>query len=373
VDNTEPEPAATENEPSTQQNPPSQSTLNEQTDNVAVAPEAPAEDNSGSKNESPDNETLAPLPLLPADFQPVLVAVEAENFTASFAAGSHRWESVSLSGAVAEGALAALPDNGSLTESKQGSPSLTYLLDIETAGTYYVWVRGWGDVDGKSNSLHIGLNDEIVASADKLQGFSTGWTWSNSTRDGNRAFITIETAGLHSVSLWMREDGLAVDRFILANDPGYVPSGNGPAATASGRSDGSSVVESPGADPSSVQVDDNIISWTNDGWYQVLNATTFQEVCGGGSSCEVVAGEYIVINHSSGARFEGITVAGNNVASAEIGPTAEDRSFVVEGDRIRVVNSDWVQVQTSETYQTICDGLTVCVPGNGLFTVINHI
>jgi len=315
-------------------------------------------------------EAPAPLPQLPPDFQAVLVAVEAENFTASFAAGSHEWKNVSLSGAVGSGALAALPDTGELTESKQNSPSLTYLLDIERAGTYYVWVRGWGDAGGKSNSLHVGLNDRIVASADKLQGFSAGWKWSNATRDGDRASINIDNVGLHSVSLWMREDGLAVDRFILTNDPAYMPSGNGPAATASGMPDGTAVVESAGPNPSSVMVEGNVISWTNDGWYQVLDAVTFQQVCGGGSSCEVGNGEYIVINHSSGERFDGISVVAAD--AGQIGPMQNDRSFVVEGDRIRVVNDDWVQVQEKDTYQTVCNGLTVCTPGTGLFTVINH-
>lgn len=54
--------------------------------------------------------------------------------------------------------------------------------------------------------------------------------------------------------------------------------------------------------PSSINVAAGTISWPLDGWYQVQDATTYQSLCEGGSSCSVPAGRYIVINHSTGAR-----------------------------------------------------------------------
>ncbi len=52
-----------------------------------------------------------------------------------------------------------------------------------------------------------------------------------------------------------------------------------------------------------------IISWPDDGWYQVQNAQSYESLCEGGRSCEVPAGLYNVINLSTGQRFEGIEVA----------------------------------------------------------------
>ena len=44
----------------------------------------------------------------------------------------------------------------------------------------------------------------------------------------------------------------------------------------------------------------NLIDWPDDGWYQVQRADNFSTVCEGGSFCEVTAGTYIVINHTTG-------------------------------------------------------------------------
>lgn len=57
-------------------------------------------------------------------------------------------------------------------------------------------------------------------------------------------------------------------------------------------------------------VSDKTILWPDDGWYQVQDQATHTEVCGGGRSCEVETGTYVVINHSTGERFTDITVVG---------------------------------------------------------------
>jgi len=62
--------------------------------------------------------------------------------------------------------------------------------------------------------------------------------------------------------------------------------------------------------PSLVDVNGSRISWPDNGWYQVQNATNFATVCEGGRSCVVSPGEYTVINLSTNERFEGITVSG---------------------------------------------------------------
>ena len=60
-------------------------------------------------------------------------------------------------------------------------------------------------------------------------------------------------------------------------------------------------------------VSGNTLSWPADGWYQVQSAENYETVCEGvvsadagldGGPCLVDSGRYIVINHSSGERFE---------------------------------------------------------------------
>ena len=71
-----------------------------------------------------------------------------------------------------------------------------------------------------------------------------------------------------------------------------------------------------------------IISWPDDGWYQVQNADTYESLCEGGRSCEVPAGFYNVINLTTGQRFERLEVSstggGNAGGSDDIYPASID-------------------------------------------------
>lgn len=58
----------------------------------------------------------------------------------------------------------------------------------------------------------------------------------------------------------------------------------------------------PTTSQDSVEVNGNVITWPNDGWYQVQDAYTYAPVCSGGRSCTVESGTYRVINHSTGER-----------------------------------------------------------------------
>lgn len=57
-----------------------------------------------------------------------------------------------------------------------------------------------------------------------------------------------------------------------------------------------------------VQVDGNTISWPVDGWYEVQSATSYNTMSEGGRSATLPAGSYNVINHTTGERFENVSV-----------------------------------------------------------------
>ena len=112
----------------------------------------------------------------------------------------------------------------------------------------------------------------------------------------------------------------------------------------------------------SIRVDGNLISWPDNGWYQVQDASTFLSLCEGGESCEVPPGHYIVINHTTGERFTDIEV------------TAQGRpdTIVVEGNTIRWPDDGWYQVQDADTFVSICEGGLRCDVPTGNYIVINH-
>lgn len=110
-------------------------------------------------------------------------------------------------------------------EYQDSSPRLDYLIDFDETGRYYVWVLGKA-VSGKtgtSDSIHVGFNQQITATAERISGFSDQFGWSNKTMDKTNPFIDVDSTGLQTVNLWMREDGFTVDKFLLTKDPAFDP------------------------------------------------------------------------------------------------------------------------------------------------------
>jgi hypothetical protein len=161
------------------------------------------------------------------------VVIEAEHFDEKIARSSHDWLlQTATVGFVAEGYLQVLPNSGTTinTGYVTTSPELAYRVLFATPGTYFLWVRGQAD-STSDDSLHAGLDGTGPASADRIGDFPASWTWWQDTMDGAPATLVIPSAGLHTVHLWMRQDGLKVDRFLLRL-ASTVPSGPGPAESA---------------------------------------------------------------------------------------------------------------------------------------------
>jgi glucose/arabinose dehydrogenase len=146
------------------------------------------------------------------------VVMEAEHADENVARSSHAWTpGTALGGYSGTGYVEVLPNNGGQwsTGYTTTSPELSFDVFFSTVGTYYVWVRGSG-ATGNDDSLHAGLDDAGPATADRLSSFiSVSWVWKQSTMDGPVATLNVAEAGLHTVHLWAREDGLKVDKLLL--------------------------------------------------------------------------------------------------------------------------------------------------------------
>lgn len=66
-----------------------------------------------------------------------------------------------------------------------------------------------------------------------------------------------------------------------------------------------------------IAINNEVISWPDNGWYQVQSAIDYQTFCEGGTSCAVPAGLYNVINLSSGIRCENIAVENGSGGGGE--------------------------------------------------------
>ena len=161
------------------------------------------------------------------------VVMEAEHFALGAARLGHAWELTSDATASAGRAMVGTPNRGWNLDTSYvaNSPSLSFLVKFTTTGVYHVWLRGSGTGTG-DRTVHAGLDGERLATSDRISGFSATYAWSQSTLDGSVATIDVTRAGVHTVNLWMREDGFKVDRLLLTTNADFVPSGAGPAESA---------------------------------------------------------------------------------------------------------------------------------------------
>jgi hypothetical protein len=98
-----------------------------------------------------------------------------------------------------------------------------------------LWLRA-GDPrgDGAGDSIHAGIDGVVPATATRIDGaptfnIATGWNWVGNIQGDTRASLNVDTAGIHTISLYMREDGFNADKLILTTDAAFTPTGTGPA------------------------------------------------------------------------------------------------------------------------------------------------
>ncbi|MBI3324332.1 MAG: hypothetical protein HYZ92_03535 [Candidatus Omnitrophica bacterium] len=158
--------------------------------------------------------------------------MEAERYDAKIARGGKDWVAGSAkTGYAGTGYLECLPNAGSTIDTgfTTTSAELKYNVQVATTGTYYIWIRGWGP-SGNDDSAHAGIDGTGPAAADRISPFQPAWVWNNATMDNAPAKMTVSSAGVHTIHLWMREDGFIVDKILLrTSSSSTAPSGTGPA------------------------------------------------------------------------------------------------------------------------------------------------
>lgn len=154
-----------------------------------------------------------------------MVVFEAEGFDANKPVGNKAW-------AVQNGMMVAVPNTETTVTANVAtlSPRLDYRVRFASAGTYRGWVRARAASD-LDNSIYVGL-DGVEQTTATLKTYGS-LLWTNA-REGSATpvTITVPTPGVHTVNIWMREDGFPIDRMLLTSSASYVPSGAGPAVSA---------------------------------------------------------------------------------------------------------------------------------------------
>ncbi|MBI3849261.1 MAG: hypothetical protein HY298_03065, partial [Verrucomicrobia bacterium] len=126
-----------------------------------------------------------------------------------------------------DGYLHLTPNAGTAPDQAAFVPRLDYQVSFTHTGTNYLWARG-AAMDTGADSCYFALDlNQIVGLEWRISGFRNEWTWSRSATP-----LIVPSVGLHTVSIWMREDGLYMDKLLLTTNEFYRPEDLGPAESA---------------------------------------------------------------------------------------------------------------------------------------------
>ena len=117
---------------------------------------------------------------------------------------------------------------------------LSYRVYFNNPGKYYVWCRVY-PTGTEDNGLHVGIDGTWPESGQRLQfGGKKRWMWDSRQRTekvhtGVRGliFLDVETAGEHTISFSMREDGFEFDQWLMTTDKDFHAPGGDAAIPAS--------------------------------------------------------------------------------------------------------------------------------------------
>jgi hypothetical protein len=159
------------------------------------------------------------------------VVIEGESAAALVTRNGQTWGfHLDSPSGVCGRSMRAEPDSGVQIDTGYAttSPELQYSVQFTTPGTYYVWLRGFAE-NTSNNSVHIGIDGQPTATADRMSLSTLGtWTWFQSTTDGPVATLVVTSPGVHTINVWMREDGFWLDRLLLTTNSSFVPTGQAP-------------------------------------------------------------------------------------------------------------------------------------------------
>jgi uncharacterized repeat protein (TIGR02543 family) len=156
-----------------------------------------------------------------------MVVMETENYT-SKAAGTgsytaYAWQLNTSTSGDSGDCMEALPDNSVNTGDGSDGPVLDFQVNFSTTGVYYMLLR-MPDLANSDDGVNIGLDDSVTRN--KIENKVSGWSW-----EKDSATVTVSSTGYHTFNIWMREDGVIVDKVVLTTNSGYSLTGTdtGPA------------------------------------------------------------------------------------------------------------------------------------------------
>jgi hypothetical protein len=156
-----------------------------------------------------------------------IVSVEAENFDENVPQSGVEWVEVGpTEGFTGTAGMQVLGPSFYDPGYADTSPRLEYEINFVKTGTHYVWILAWA-ASGSDDSCHVGMDGEEMPLSSNWSGGGNAWS-DDRYPDTGRAQFEVTMTGIHVLDIWVREDGLIIDKIVLTTNPDYTPTDNGP-------------------------------------------------------------------------------------------------------------------------------------------------
>ena len=158
-----------------------------------------------------------------------IVSVEAENYDANVQNGGHAWVLTGPTGGFTgtAGMWAPNGQGGHSSNYATNSERLDYEINFVKTGIHYVWILAWGE-SGSDDSCHAGLDGDATLSS-QMSGWNNAYEWNNGRYQApGPSRIDVTSTGPHTLNIWVREDGLIVDKIVVTSNRDFSLSGNEP-------------------------------------------------------------------------------------------------------------------------------------------------
>jgi len=150
-----------------------------------------------------------------------LLVFEAEHYHSRTAApDGHQWRpNARKAGFSGAGTMESFPVTGAnrMTDYASQSPRLDYFVNFTKTGQHWLWVRSFAP-GYNADSIHVALD---LAPEPWGLSLSTGWGAYKWVR--TKPF-QVKKTGPRRLSVWMREDGTMLDKFVVTSSADYKPS-----------------------------------------------------------------------------------------------------------------------------------------------------
>ena len=104
------------------------------------------------------------------------------------------------------------------------SPRIDYCFMVNDTHDYFLWLE-MNPPDGRSDSIYIGLNDELLDFGRRgVQSYEAdgGIRWRDEGDNGERLIVPM-SQGTHCLNIWVREDGIAINTILFAHNEEFTP------------------------------------------------------------------------------------------------------------------------------------------------------